>query len=58
MDEAEQRLSNDLIGVAGVHFVAFKLSLQGLIVLPTIRTLLASTSRSTILGMALKPRCR
>jgi hypothetical protein len=35
--EATQKLSNDLIGVAGVHFVAFKLSLRGLIVLPTIR---------------------
>ncbi|HEY7330736.1 MAG TPA: hypothetical protein VH592_24055 [Gemmataceae bacterium] len=37
MNEANDRLSNDLIGVAGVHFVAFKLSLRGLIVLPTIR---------------------
>jgi hypothetical protein len=35
--EPIQRLSNELIGVAGVHFVAFKLSLRGLIVLPTIR---------------------
>lgn len=36
-EESNQRLPNDLIGVAGVHFVAFKLSLRGLIVLPTIR---------------------
>jgi len=31
------QLPNDLIGVAGVHYVAYKLSLRGLIVLPTIR---------------------
>jgi hypothetical protein len=37
MDEERDRLANDLIGVAGVHFVAFKLSLRGIIVLPTIR---------------------
>jgi hypothetical protein len=30
-------LKNDLIGNAGVHFVAFKLALRGMIVLPTIR---------------------
>lgn len=37
MAKAPPRLSNGLIGVAGVHFVAFNLSLRGLIVLPTIR---------------------
>lgn len=31
------KIPNDLIGVAGVHFVAYRLSLRGLIVLPTIR---------------------
>jgi hypothetical protein len=36
-EQPVQRLPNDLIGVAGVHFVVFKLSLRGLIVLPTIR---------------------
>ncbi|MGE5609297.1 MAG: hypothetical protein ACM359_08590 [Bacillota bacterium] len=30
-------LRNDLIGVAGVYFVAYRLSLRGLIVLPTMR---------------------
>ncbi len=37
MNEGSDKLPNDLIGVTGVHFVAFKLSLRGLIVLPTIR---------------------
>lgn len=37
MESTGQRLSNDLIGVAGVHFVVFRFSLRGLIVLPTIR---------------------
>jgi hypothetical protein len=37
MNQMMDKLSNDLIGVAGVHFVAFKLALRGLIVLPTIR---------------------
>jgi hypothetical protein len=37
MDEAGQRLSNDLIGAAGVHFAAYRLSLRGLIALPTVR---------------------
>ena len=37
MTKAKQKLPNDLIGVAGVHFVAFRLSFRGLIVLPTIR---------------------
>ena len=36
-EEAKARLTNDLIGVAGVHFVAYRLSLRGLIALPTIR---------------------
>jgi hypothetical protein len=36
-DAKRTRLSNDLVGVAGVHFVAYRLSLRGLIVLPTIR---------------------
>ena len=36
-EEAKERLTNDLIGVAGVHFVAYRLSLRGLIALPTIR---------------------
>src|SRR5437764_12595955 len=31
------KLQNDLIGNAGVHYVAFKLALRGMIVLPTIR---------------------
>jgi hypothetical protein len=35
--KSRDKLTNDLIGVAGVHFVAFRLSLRGLIVLPTIR---------------------
>jgi hypothetical protein len=37
MSRVSDRIANDLIGVAGVHWVAFKLSLRGLIVLPTIR---------------------
>lgn len=32
-----RKLRNDLIGVAGVHYVAYRLSVRGLIVLPTIR---------------------
>lgn len=32
-----KRLANDLVGAAGVHFVAMRLSLRGLIALPTIR---------------------
>jgi hypothetical protein len=31
------KLPNDLIGIAGVHFVASELTLRGLIALPTIR---------------------
>jgi hypothetical protein len=31
------KIKNDLIGIAGVHFVAYRLSLRGLIALPTIR---------------------
>ena len=31
------KINNDLIGIAGVHFVAYRLSLRGLIALPTIR---------------------
>ncbi len=34
---AIKKLSNDLIGAAGVHFVVSQLSLRGLIALPTIR---------------------
>jgi hypothetical protein len=37
MSTTEEKVANDLIGAAGVHFVAFKLSLRGLIALPTIR---------------------
>jgi hypothetical protein len=37
MNRPTEKISNDLIGAAGVHFVAFKLSLRGLIALPTIR---------------------
>jgi hypothetical protein len=32
-----QKISNTLIGIAGVHFVAYRLSLRGLLALPTIR---------------------
>ncbi len=31
------KLPNDLIGIAGVHFVAMKLTLRALIALPTVR---------------------
>ena len=31
------KINKDLIGIAGVHFVAYRLSLRGLIALPTIR---------------------
>jgi hypothetical protein len=31
------RIPNDLIGAAGVHYVAFELSRRGMIALPTIR---------------------
>jgi len=31
------KIPNDLIGVAGVHFIVSKLTLRGLIALPTIR---------------------
>lgn len=30
-------IKNDLIGIAGVHFVAYRLSLRGLVAMPTIR---------------------
>lgn len=33
----EARLPNDLVGIAGVHYVAFELSRRGLVVLPTTR---------------------
>ena len=32
-----KKIKNDLIGAAGVHYVAYRLSLRGLIALPTIR---------------------
>jgi len=37
MENSNKKLSNDLIGVAGVHFVVSELTLRGLIALPTIR---------------------
>jgi len=37
MGNSNKKLSNDLIGAAGVHFVASELSLRGLVALPTIR---------------------
>jgi len=37
MKKSEKKLPNDLIGVAGVHFVVSELTLRGLIALPTIR---------------------
>jgi hypothetical protein len=37
MGNSNRKLPNDLIGVAGVHFVASELTLRGLIALPTIR---------------------
>jgi len=46
------KVSNILIGIAGVHFVVYQLSLRGLIALPTIRNtkgadiLVASTDGS------------
>ena len=32
-----KKLSNDLIGIAGVHYIVHKLSLRGLVALPTMR---------------------
>ena len=37
MNSAKSKVSNTLIGIAGVHFVVSQLSLRGLIALPTIR---------------------
>ena len=37
MKNSNKKLPNDLIGVAGVHFVVSELTLRGLIALPTIR---------------------
>ena len=37
MNTTKPKISNTLIGVAGVHFVVSQLSLRGLIALPTIR---------------------
>jgi len=37
MSVTDEKSSKDLMGAAGVHFVAFKLSLRGFIALPTIR---------------------
>lgn len=37
MTNSGRRLPNDLIGVAGVHFVVSELTLRGLVALPTIR---------------------
>ncbi len=31
------RLDNDLVGIAGVHYIAFELSRRGLVVLPATR---------------------
>ena|SRR5438105_2354218 len=39
--ETEERKSNTLIGVAGVHYVVSELSRRGLIALPTIRNVAA-----------------
>jgi hypothetical protein len=35
--KSNKKLPNDLIGIAGVHFVVSELTLRGLIALPTIR---------------------
>jgi len=37
MGRQKPGLSNDLIGAAGVHYVVYRLSLRGLVALPTIR---------------------
>lgn len=37
IEHLNKKLPNDLIGVAGVHFVVSELTLRGLIALPTIR---------------------
>ncbi len=37
IENSNKKLRNDLIGVAGVHFVVSELTLRGLIALPTIR---------------------
>jgi hypothetical protein len=37
VENSSKKLPNDLIGVAGVHFVVYELTLRGLIALPTIR---------------------
>jgi len=37
MEKPNKKMPNDLIGVAGVHFVVSELTLRGLIALPTIR---------------------
>jgi hypothetical protein len=37
MPKAINSLSNNLVGVAGVHLVVFKLAMRGLIAIPTVR---------------------
>lgn len=37
IENSNKKLRKDLTGVAGVHFVVSKLTLRGLIALPTIR---------------------
>lgn len=37
MEKSSSKVPNDLIGIAGVHYVVSELSRRGLIALPTIR---------------------
>jgi hypothetical protein len=37
MPESKIKLSNDLVGVAGVHHIVSQLTMRGLIAMPTIR---------------------
>jgi hypothetical protein len=37
MENSNKKLTKDLIGIAGVHFVVSELTLRGLVALPTIR---------------------
>ena len=37
MVEKEKRRDNSLIGAAGVHYAAYKLTLKGMLALPTVR---------------------
>jgi len=34
---SNNKISNDLVGIAGVHYVAYQLAMRGLIAMPTIR---------------------